>query len=298
MSASQSGKSQEALFYFASTLLSVLFGALMAWTGSQGSVMGPCASLFTLCILVAFVIQWLAFIPAYLYQTEKYYDFTGMLSYLAVTLLAWSFGPADARAGLVALLVSIWTLRLGNFLFLRIRRDGSDGRFDSIKVNFWKFLLTWTLQGLWVSFTLAAGLAAMTTAHVVSLGYLELIGLGIWLVGFTIEVVADEQKRRHRKDPSQQGQFIQSGLWSWSRHPNYCGEIILWAGIALIALPALQGWQYLTLISPLFVYILLSYISGINLLEERADARWEQDPAYQAYKAKTSCLWLRPPSKE
>ena len=81
-----------------------------------------------------------------------------------------------------------------------------------------------------------------------------------------------------------------------SRHPNYCGEILLWTGIAFIALPALSGWSLATLISPVFVYVLLTRISGIPLLETRSDAKWGDDPEYRAYKQRTPVLWLRPPA--
>jgi steroid 5-alpha reductase family enzyme len=117
-----------------------------------------------------------------------------------------------------------------------------------------------------------------------------------WIAGFTIEALADHQKGVFRADPANRDRFITSGLWAWSRHPNYCGEILLWIGVALIALPALSGWPLLTLISPFFVYVLLTRISGIPLLESRSDAKWGDDPAYRAYKARTPVLWLRPPA--
>jgi steroid 5-alpha reductase family enzyme len=117
--------------------------------------------------------------------------------------------------------------------------------------------------------------------------------LFVWIVGFTVEVVSDRQKRRFRQDPANAGRFITTGLWAWSRHPNYFGEIVLWLGIALIALPALSGWQYVTLISPLFVYLLLSRVSGIPPLESRAEERWGNDPEFQAYKARTPVLFPR-----
>jgi steroid 5-alpha reductase family enzyme len=114
-------------------------------------------------------------------------------------------------------------------------------------------------------------------------------------VGFLFEAVADDQKRRFRANPANEGRFIASGLWAWSRHPNYFGEITLWFGIALVALPALSGWQYATLISPVFVYLLLTRISGIPLLEARAKKRWGDEPAFQAYRARTPVLFPRPP---
>jgi steroid 5-alpha reductase family enzyme len=106
--------------------------------------------------------------------------------------------------------------------------------------------------------------------------------------------VADRQKSAFRSDPANAGRFISSGLWAWSRHPNYFGEIVLWVGVALIALPVLSGWQHVTLVSPLFVYLLLTRISGIPPLERRAEEKWGDDPAYRAYVERTPVLWLRP----
>jgi steroid 5-alpha reductase family enzyme len=119
--------------------------------------------------------------------------------------------------------------------------------------------------------------------------------VGLWGAGFAIEAIADHQKARFRADPANRDRFIATGLWAWSRHPNYCGEILLWAGVALVALPALSGFALVTLVSPLFVYVLLTRVSGIPLLEARSDSRWGADPAYRAYKARTPALWLRPP---
>ena len=121
------------------------------------------------------------------------------------------------------------------------------------------------------------------------------VGLAVWAIGFGIEVVADRQKREFRRQPGNRGRFITTGLWAWSRHPNYFGEITLWTGVALLAAPVLSGWQYLTLVSPLFVYLLLTRVSGIPLLEARAEERWGSDPAYRAYRDRTPPLFLRPP---
>jgi steroid 5-alpha reductase family enzyme len=274
----------------------LLVAAAVAWAGSQGGVTAAGVPLFALAGLVAFVIQWIVFVPSYRQQTERWYDLTGSLTYLTVALGTLLLaGRFDLRSLILAALVSVWALRLGTFLFLRIQSAGKDGRFDDIKPSFTRFLMAWTLQGLWVFLTLAAALAAMTASQAAPLGPIGWVGIAVWLAGFAIEAIADAQKQVFRKDPANQGRFIQSGLWAWSRHPNYFGEITLWVGVALIALPVLSGWQYLTLVSPLFVYLLLTRISGIPMLESRAEERWGQDPAYRAYKANTPVLIPRPP---
>jgi steroid 5-alpha reductase family enzyme len=123
------------------------------------------------------------------------------------------------------------------------------------------------------------------------------LGVLVWIAGFGIEAVADRQKSRFRADPANKGRFIRSGLWAWSRHPNYFGEIVLWVGVAIIAVPVLQGWQWVTLISPVFVTLLLTRVSGVPLLEKKADATWGGQPDYEAYKASTPVLVPRPPQE-
>lgn len=271
-------------------------GAAMGWAGSQGGHTLAGLPVFALLGALCFLVQWAVFVHAYRAQTERYFDLTGSLTYLAVVAFGLLLGSRDPRALLLALLVAIWALRLGSFLFQRIRRDGADRRFDAIKPSFAAFLMTWTLQGLWVLLTVGCALAAITAREPEPLGALAALGTGVWLAGFALEVLADAQKRRFRADPANRDRFIQSGLWAWSRHPNYCGEIVLWAGVALVALPALSGWAHLTLVSPLFVYLLLTRVSGIPMLEARSRKKWGDDPAYRAYLERTPVLWPRPPA--
>lgn len=147
----------------------------------------------------------------------------------------------DTRPWLLALLVVAWAGRLGSFLFRRILAAGSDRRFDEVKTSFVRFLVAWTLQGVWVAFTMGAALAAMTSERSVPVGTLPWIGLVVRVAGFGIEVVADQQKSHFRAQPENEGRFISSGPWAWSRHPNYFGEIVLWVGVAIIALPVLRA---------------------------------------------------------
>lgn len=269
----------------------ILIGLGIAVAGSQGGASAFGIPLFAFSVGLAFLIQWLAFIPAYLQQTEKFFDITGSLTYISVTLIAVLLSPqVDGRSLLLLALVAIWAGRLGTFLFRRVHQAGKDGRFDEIKTSFLRFLMTWTLQGLWVTLTLAAALAAITTTVRQDLGWAALLGGLVWIFGFAFEVVADNQKNRFREDPANKGQFIQTGLWARSRHPNYFGEIVLWIGVAIIAIPVLQGWQWATLISPFFVTLLLTRVSGVPMLEKRADEKWGGQEAYEAYKKRTPVL--------
>ena len=269
----------------------ILIGILVALAGSQGGASIAGVPLFAASVGLAFVIQWLVFIPAYLLQTEKFFDLTGSITYISVIIIAVVFSTgADGRSILLAALVVIWAIRLGSFLFGRIQKAGKDDRFDEIKPSFIRFLNVWTIQGLWVTFTMAAALVAITTTTRKELDIFAIIGFLIWAFGFAIEIVADSQKSRFSANPDNKGRFIQTGLWSRSRHPNYFGEIILWVGVAIIALPVLQGWQWVALISPLFVTLLLTRVSGVPLLEQKADKKWGGQEDYESYKKRTPVL--------
>ncbi len=266
-------------------------GTAIAWAGSQGSVLAWGVPLFALCGALSFAVNWAAFVPAYVLQTEHYFDLMGSVTHCTLMLSGLALGgAADARSALLAALVVAWALRLGSFLFTRIRQDGSDGRFDAMKPHFPTFLMVWTLQGLWVFVTVSCALAAVTSARKAPLGWPALVGTALYTAGLAIEVTADRQKRAFRAAPANRGRFITSGLWSRSRHPNYFGEILLWCGIALVAAPALSGWQFVTLVSPVFVYFLLMRVSGVPLLEARAKRKWGEEPEYRAYKRQTPVL--------
>ena len=271
--------------------LVLLLGALLALAGSHRGATVDGLPLFALAVLAAFVVQWAAFVPAYLRQTEVFFDLTGSVTYVTVTAGLLALTPErDARAVLLAALVVVWALRLGPFLFRRIRRAGSDDRFDEIKPSFPRFLLVWTVQGLWVTFTAMAAWVGITSTNRAEFDALAVVGLAAWAAGFALEVTADLQKSRFRADPANAGRFITSGLWSRSRHPNYFGEILLWAGVAVVAVPVLTGWQWVVLASPVFVTVLLTRVSGIPLLEKKAEARWGGQADYEEYTRTTPVL--------
>ena len=242
-------------------------------------------------VILAFLIQWVAYIPAYTFQTEKFYDLTGTLTYLTVVwftyMLSNSAGELKIGNLILALLISIWAVRLGSFLFLRIHKAGEDKRFRTIKPSASQFFMTWTLQGFWVSICSMCALTAISSEVGVVVNIFFYIGFALFLIGFSIEVIADNQKNTFRSLEENKDKFIATGLWAKSRHPNYFGEIMLWTGIALIALPSLSGTQYLTLISPVFTYILLVHISGVRMLEDMGNKKWGHLEEYKNYKDKT-----------
>jgi steroid 5-alpha reductase family enzyme len=251
---------------------------------------------FAVCGLLAYVVNWVVFVPSNLARTERYFDLTGSVTYITVVGVALVLSPdLDARALIAGAMVVVWALRLGSFLFRRIRREGHDRRFDRIKTDALRFFMTWTLQGLWVLLTVACALAIITGLERRPIELVAVAGILVWIAGFSIEVVADRQKSAFRSDPANEGRFIASGLWAWSRHPNYFGEIVLWTGVAIMALPVLSGWRWVTLISPVFVALLLTRVSGIPMLEARAEERWGDDAEFRRYTETTPVLIPRPP---
>ena len=249
-------------------------------------------------VFLAFAIQWIAFIPAYVFQTEKFYDLTGSLTYLSViwyslTYSSEYFANLNLANLVIVLLITFWALRLGSFLFMRIHKDGEDKRFRTIKPSASQFFMTWTLQGLWVSLCSMCALTAISSDSGLIVNSVFFAGLVLFIFGFLLEIIADKQKSKFRAIPENKNKFISSGLWARSRHPNYFGEIVLWTGIAVMSFSSLEGLQYLTLISPIFTYVLLVYISGVRMLEARGDIKWGENEDYRNYKENTPVLLLR-----
>ena len=245
-------------------------------------------------IILSFLFQWTLFIPAYLLQTEKFFDISGSINFIVITAYIYynSFLEYGFNLGnlILSLLIVIWAIRLGSFLFFRIKKDGEDKRFREIKPSPTKFFMTWTLQGTWVSICSLCAITGMSSDKGMIINTLFYLGLVIFILGFTIEVIADYQKTKFRKNPKNKNNFITSGLWSYSRHPNYLGEISLWTGIAIISFSSLSDWQYVSLISPIFIYILLVHISGINFLESSSNKKWGHLKTYKEYIKKTPKL--------
>ena len=243
-------------------------------------------------VLLAFIIQWVLFIPAYLLQTEKFFDISGSITYISVVIYCflYNYDPLFVNIGdiILSIIIIIWAIRLGSFLFIRIKKAGEDIRFREIKKSPSRFFMTWTLQGMWVSLCSACALAGIAKGIIINNYFF--CGLAIFLIGFILEIVADNQKTKFRSNPKNKDKFINSGLWKFSRHPNYMGEILLWLGISIISLSSLEGLELATLISPFFTYLLLVYVSGIRILEYNGDKKWGHLDSYKTYKKNTPRL--------
>jgi len=275
--------------------ISICISVLVALACAQGSLIAADYPVLFICLFIAFIIQWIVFLPSFYFSTERFYDLTGSITYLTVILTAlyhkneFIGSRSDLRSLLIGIFVVVWALRLGSFLFLRVLKDKEDRRFSVWKKNFHQFFRVWTLQGLWVFLTSVSAVTAITSRKIVDPDSFLYIGSLLWVFGFLFESIADFQKRKFRsKHP---GQFIHTGLWSLSRHPNYFGEIVLWFGIAIIAFPTLSGSQFVSLISPIFVFLLLTKVSGVHLLEKHADETWGKKKEYKKYKEDTPVLF-------
>ena len=240
------------------------------------------------------LVNILMFLIAFKLQTDKFTDISYSLSFI---LLA-GYGLATCHATgfhlLIFGLISIWALRLGSFLLYRVWKKGKDARFDEMRTNFWKFGRFWLLQGLAVWVILIPALLALHY-HFAHLTVLGVFGVILWITGLLIESIADWQKYKFSVNLKNKGKWIESGLWKYSRHPNYLGEMKVWIGVYLIVFNSLTTKSQLVgLISPLFIVGLLMFVSGIPILEKNADKRWGKDKSYVAYKARTSVLFLLP----
>lgn len=284
-------------FAWLGTLAALSAAGLLGWViNSTTPVMVGDVPVVWICIVIAFLIQVLGFVVAWTKRTESFFDALGSVTFISVSGTAMLLTQSwHLRNLLVFCMVAVWAIRLGTFLSGRIRRTKVDRRFNQIRNDFSVFFMTWTLQGLWAVLTLGPVLVLFTATESSTIDLFFFVGAVVWGAGLAIEWIADHQKTTFAKNPENEAQFIDSGLWAWSQHPNYFGEIALWLGIAIVAYPHLSGWQHLCLISPVFVYLLLVHISGIRMLDARARRRWGEDEAYKAYTKRTSKLVLMPP---
>jgi steroid 5-alpha reductase family enzyme len=268
---------------------------LMVNAVGKNSVLLNGSSAVLYCAVICFGTQWAAWVPASILKTERFYDLMGGLTYLAaVGFSLWAGSQSEApsvRELIISFLVVIWSLRLSSFLYFRIHRTGKDGRFDQLKTSPIRFLVPWTLQGLWVFLTMIVVIVINSQAgSAPELGMWDAIGLSIWILGFGIEVISDHQKTVFNTESNNQGKWIDSGLWSYSRHPNYLGEILLWTGIAFFGISCFTGLERFAWVSPIFIYLLLTKISGIPILDKRSLEKWGDDPEYQNYRENTPAL--------
>ena len=181
----------------------------------------------------------------------------------------------------------LWAIRLGSFLSKRIHKIGHDKRFDSMRSSFVKFGSFWVLQSISV-FILVLPIIFLFSLENVRIGVFQIIASSIWITGFIIESVADFQKAKYKKT-GKEGLFVK-GLYRLVRYPNYLGEILLWSGLWLYGINYYGSVSWLTIVSPLWTFTLLRFISGIPLVEASRKKKYGTDPAYLKYVAITPLL--------
>lgn len=247
--------------------------------------------IFLETLLIAVVLNLVVFLVAFSLKSDKLTDFTYGMSFISIVLyVVFRTDFESSHVALISVLVGLWAIRLSVYLVSRIRKIKRDKRFDGMRESFLKFGRFWLLQGIsaWVIMIPAIFILSSPDK---SFSLSTFVGIAIWVIGFYFETVGDYQKYRFINNPKNKGQWIDQGLWRYSRHPNYFGEISMWVGIYIIAFPFLSPVESLiALVSPLWITILLVFLSGIPILEKGADKKWGEQKAYQEYKKKTPIL--------
>lgn len=243
-----------------------------------------------IALLLILVLNYAVFLLAFKQQTDHYTDITYAFSFVLVAVYFF-ITQADysiAKIFLTAMVV-IWGIRLGLYLKIRVKKTGEDKRFVHIRPNFWRFFRFFTIQGfsIWIlSLPVIIGLHKNLDV----LSWIQYFGMALLLFGFLIETIADAQKYKFRNNSEHDGLFMNRGLYKSIRHPNYLGEILFWLGSLLLVAPQLVGAEWIAIISPIWITILLTKISGIPLLEKSSYKRYGHLDSYQKYFKKSSRL--------
>jgi len=249
-----------------------------------------------LTFLISLVIQLVLFIPAFFFKTDKLTDLSYGLTFILLAWLAFLINAYSPWKLLLVIMITLWGLRLAGYLFIRILKTKKDKRFDSIRESFPRFFSFWVLQGISVWIILLSTLIFLNKTPVYST--LTVIGIFIWAIGIGLEATADQQKYAFSRKAENKGRWISSGLWRYSRHPNYFGEIACWLGIYLLTFSSLPGFDKLIAVaSPLFIAFLIIFVTGLPKLEKHADEKWGGNKDYLDYKKRTSVLVPLPPKK-
>ena len=239
---------------------------------------------FNILILfsISVFLNLLMYLIAFSFKTDKLTDISYSISFLLLGIINFVyFSSQDVMDIILLVLLNLWAIRLGTYLFVRINTMGHDHRFDNIRNNWKSFLGFWIMQGISVSIIMLSILFASSVTGK-SFGWIEIIGVLIAFSGFSIEAIADQQKFLFKmQNPNK---FAQLGLWKNIRHPNYLGEILIWIGIsiAVIRFSGVGSW-WIPFISPLWIIFLLVKFSGIPPLEKSWKERYKDNPEFQEY---------------
>ncbi|TMW58793.1 hypothetical protein Poli38472_006938 [Pythium oligandrum] len=259
--------------------------------------------LVLLCFGVTVALQLSFFAIAYLLQFDKVTDLAGTLNFLLLAVLSLVVQNVyTTRAIVASVLASLWAIRLGSHLFTRVLKRGKDERFDEMRGNFWSFFGFWVFQIIWVFIVSLPVMLVNSVDKADTPGFgdaRDIVGIVLWAIGFFTEWAADASKERFHEDSSNKGKLLCTGVWRYSRHPNYFGEILVWVGMTVLASPnfmdSSRHWYFVSILSPVLTFVLLMFLSGTPLAEDRYDERFGAQTFYLDYKRSTSPLWLFPP---
>jgi steroid 5-alpha reductase family enzyme len=237
------------------------------------------------------------FLIAFKLKSDKLTDISYAVSFVAI-IAVYLFDRAfdNSYPLILSWMVLVWSIRIGGFLLMRVMKKGKDSRFDGLRDSFKRFGRFWISQAITVWILMIPVL--LTANYGGDISRLSMVGFGVWIIGLLIESVADAQKWSFSQNFNNKNKWIHTGIWKYSRHPNYFGEIVVWIGVYLFTYPALVGSDKLVgLASPIFITLLLLFASGVPVLEKSADKRWGDLPEYRHYKKRTSLLIPLPPRK-
>lgn len=237
-------------------------------------------------ILFLYMSSW--FLLSVLKKRNDLADIAWGLGFFLLSWISFFLGQIQGLRGLLAcFLVTIWGLRLAWHIHSRNKNKSEDYRYAKWREDWGKwfylrsYLQVYMLQGVFL-FLIVFPVLLINKSLDTSLNFLDIVALVVWLIGFIFESVGDYQLKRFIKNPNNRGQLMQSGLWRYTRHPNYFGEVVQWWGIWLLALSVTNG--LFSIIGPITITILILKVSGIPLLEEKM----REKPQFAEYARRTS----------
>jgi len=244
----------------------------------------------TLFFLIAFNL--LMFIPAFIFKTDKLTDLSYSISFIAVSLFMFIKSEQNVVQIILLIMILLWAIRLGVYLFIRINKTGKDKRFDGMRDSFWKFSRFWLLQGFSVWVIMLAAMFPFSNSGI-DFSILHILGIVVFLIGLIIETVADYQKFIFKNNPKNTG-WTNTGLWKRSRHPNYFGEMLVWIGIFTYSIIYSTTLGIVVgAISPIYIITILLFVSGVPMLEKKYDRKYGDNPEYKKYKKETSLIIIK-----
>ncbi len=248
-------------------------------------------NILLLSFLISLGINILMFFIAFANKTDKLTDISYVLSFIFLTwFLVWKNKNLDQIQLIIAIAISIWAIRLGTYLFIRILDMKKDKRFDGIRENFIKFAGFWILQAITVWIVMLPSIIVLGSKENPPMNAITILGLFIYLIGLSVETIADWQKFNFKKKKENRDKWINSGIWKYARHPNYFGEMLVWWGIFITCLNYLEGIEFLTIIGPIFISLMLRFVSGVPTIEKRYEEKFGDNKEYRKYKENTRLL--------